>query len=630
MKNKAVKLESQLILPEPTFEDPYVQLDWIWGRFMRRYRQSGTLRIYRDALTAYKKFLREHSGFDERLKNDSRFYLSVHWDLFAVYNAAQGWQSFGLKLTTVRGYTNMLIRVIDFASGEGLTNGETFIPATYVRAKNEAKANEAYSEPEIELIRKIITRKINHTISYIRGYQRTGVGKDPRTKGRNGKRPTEGWKCWENIVWYFENVLNCDPELTAIHTTNPLKTKDPGFHFSVTAGRLHGGIEAVRERLGIARFAGISLISPLIIRLALETGLNPESICNLKRDCFQNSHILTGLPYLRYYKERSNGEKVLHLSLLDEASSEKNGVSILHLVPRQSEIVRRTIELILQLTEPIVTRARNEDRDFLLLCETTKPDSPVDGDQPESEKRVIRCNLESVKSWFNIALDRLKKEGINVNLDKFTLSRFRSTKITQMVREGHDFFRIQAVAGHASPRTTVRYLAKHQIAPQIRREIRKTLIQIHRNRQEYENQLPAYAMSQNSISKEQNHPEGVIYKGVISDCRNVFDPPNTVKALVTYSKGDPCTYWNMCLFCPNIIITRRHLPLIIKYAEDILASCRGGNLAQVPNIAYYRKTLEIIEGILAEFPEGDVAWAKQEAGCQDLFLDTVLYRGVIK
>ncbi len=60
---------------------------------------------------------------------------------------------------------------------------------------------------------------------------------------------------------------------------------------------------------------------PLLVELMSETGLNMESALSLKRDCFNEAHPLTGLPFLEYEKPRSGGEKELHVALYDDESA---------------------------------------------------------------------------------------------------------------------------------------------------------------------------------------------------------------------------------------------------------------------------------------------------------------------
>lgn len=605
MTRKVTRLSPTL--PEPTPENPHAQLDWVWEQFARRYSNKETKRTSYTRLAAYKRFLADAHGGDERLHGDPRFRIAVHWDQFALYNAERYWRSQGLASHTVHSYLKGLRAVVYYASSKGLTPVREFIEPEIGPRERETKIREAYEDEELKLIRKVITENTKYAMRIVEGYKPTGVGKDPRVgTGHASRRPGEGWACWDNMVWYFENVLNCKPFLQIGENRNR------HCQFSQAAYRSHDGMSGVWRRLGVAPVIDGNLVYPLALKLALETGFNRDVILGLKRDCYRNAHPLTGLPYVRYYKERSSGEKDLHVTLFDGPNQ-----ADLHLLPKQSEVIRRTIELIAKLTAPLVGKAREEDKDYLLLVQTT-PGAPHG-----SHGGVFRMSKAILQNVSRKIRNELAKAGHDNVPEYLNIGRCRPTVITEMVREGYDFFRVQAVAGHNRGRTTLRYLSSLRLAPQAQREVSETLVQIHRNMAEIRDNPKPYATAATQ------HQEGVIYKGVLCDCKNVFDPPPEVRRLPTYREGQACTRWNMCLLCPNVIITRHRLPLLVSHANEIRASLDGNNLNHVPNAPHYEKSLAVLEGIFQQFGEDDMAWAQQVAECSDDFIDGVTYRGVV-
>lgn len=590
--------------PIPTFENPHAQLDWIWERFTKRYENPKTVESFKSRLAFYKRFLTEANGYDERLKKDPRFYLEVYWDHFAIFNAEKFWTAAGYSSATIHAAVKTLRSVIHFAAEEGLTPVTEFL-SPRVNVTRETNRRDAYSDEEIDCIRRILGKEIQFSVRVARGYQRTGIGDDPRGQG-SGESGNGGWTKWENMVWFFENVMQCK----AAHANETVRnTGAEGCRsFFSAASHYHGSVDAVWQKLGVSPVISSNLLIPLVMKLALETGLNPESIMNLKRDCYNESHPLTGLPYITYYKKRSGGEKQLHLAFL-KGENQAN----LHLLSKQSEVIRRTIGTILDLTAPLVEMAFEEDKNYLLLFRKTRRPGP---------NLVGRLALENVQAWASEVKKKFRKEGSEEVLESLNLARFRATKITQMVRDGNDFFRVQAVAGHASAITTARYVAGFEIERRAQREINTIVKRIHSNSRNQERNPKPYTTS------AKGHKKGTIYKGVISDCKNVFDPPNPVRKLPNYEEGKPCTYWNMCLFCPNVIITRRHLPILVSYERDIRLSLKGGNLIQVPNTAFYQKALAVIEDIFNEFPEEQVTWAKNLAESADFYTDSAVYREI--
>jgi integrase len=379
------------------------------------------------------------------------------------------------------------------------------------------------------------------------------------------------------------------------------------------AAQYHGGLAKIWRRLGVAPLVGSKVVAPLALKLAWETGLNPESVLSLKRDCFQASHQLTGQPYLSYYKERSTGDKQLHLTLLDTKNPRRPQPEDLQMMPKQSAVIRRTIDLIKSLTERLRPHAAEEDREFLFLFQPFKHAKPLG--------RAIRITNGRVRGWAANVKDSVAMTGarqFNINL-----ARFRPTKITQMVRDGYDFFHVQAVAGHSQAKTTAHYLAKHQLNPQAQREVSQTLARIHENRVEIERVPKPYANAETLANVD------VTYKGIMCDCKDVYDPPDWVKRLPHFRPGRACTFWNMCLFCPNVLITRKHLPLLVSYAKEIEVALEHNSLRQAPNGAQYQKIQSLLGRIFdEEFDDEAVAWAKEVAENADYHLDAVTYRGV--
>src|SRR5258708_17371472 len=406
---------------------------------------------------------------------------------------------------------------------------------------------------KLEYIWKTFRPVFDYARRIVDGYSPTGIGGDPRPGGdRHWHRhlvapdPSQlGWPNWDNLVWYFENVMQCQ----AVHIS---KDKQH-IVFSYACTEFHGGLLKVYERLGVSPAVDVDLVAPLAMKLCWETGLNTETLLKLKRDCPHESHPLTGLPYIRYYKARSTGEKDLHLGLFD-------GNAIMPLQHKQSVVIKRTIELILKLTDSLVSGASDEEKPYLFLyksCHASKT---------SKFHRVVRLTVGSFCGWTRRFLRKARKKHNDSIPIVLNLGRFRPSRITQLVREGKDFFEIQAVAGHTSAATTLHYIQSHQIAPQARREVSIALQRIQQNAREFEETPKPYA-TQETLQKED-----VIYKAVLCDCKDIYSPPLSVRRLPTYNEGQPSTYFNMCLTCPNVLFVKRHLPRLLSYQREIRAA----------------------------------------------------------
>jgi len=122
------------------------------------------------------------------------------------------------------------------------------------------------------------------------------------------------------------------------------------------------------------------------------------------------------------------------------------------------------------------------------------------------------------------------------------------------------------------------------------------------------------AKNYNEFQREQGTFEvSKIFKGIFCDCKNVFDPPDQVKKLKNYQPGQACTWYNMCLTCRNVIITKFHLPILFVYRDQIRYSEEFKN-KEVPYHNLYMQMLSILDSILdedsSEFSEGDLVEAK--------------------
>jgi len=582
----------------PTKETPYVQLDWLCERFVRRYRNQSTKQAIRSAVQAYKKLLKQCHGYDARLAADPRFILSTHCDAFVLYNAAHYWREQKHAPLTLAERLGRLKLLFTYASEEKLTPTKTFLIPKLASRKRATMQRAAYEHEELAYIFKLFGPVFQHARRVAKGYKRTGVGRDPRSHPEKPFRVNDSadWADWNNLVWSFENVLDCATPM------GPTRNIDQTFLRAAVI--YHGGLREVYCRLGVTPKIELHLIAPLALKLSWETGLNAETLLTLKRDCLIDAHPLTNLPCIRYYKARSTGEKNLHLKLLEVDRPDDR--EVLPLEYKQSMVIRQTIELILKLTQPLVGSARPEDKAFLFLYEASRT----------SQRYVCHLHARRFACWSLRFLLTAKRndEGAPANLN---LSRFRPTRITHLVRQGKDLFHIQAIAGHRSVETTMRYLDAHQIAPKAQREVSRVLSHIHANIKEFHKHPKPYA------TKTTLGDDNVIYRGIVSDCKNIFDPPKSVRHLPTYKPNQPCTYFNMCLLCPNVLILKQHLPRLISYKNEIRRAM--GNISRAPNHAHYEKTLAVIVEILREFSEEDIQWATAEAQSADYHNDSFTY-----
>ena len=624
-------LDFQAHLPTPTKEDPYRQLDWIFKDKSSLYSNQGTQENYLTALAFYKRFLKHTHNYNAKLEKDPRFFLEREWDVFALHKV-KVW----LDATNIAGHDG-------YRSSHSITNIMSALRQTmehayehsYIdkpvinvpmsEAVRETDSHSAYSLEEYEQIFEAIGPMIKFSKGLLTPYVPTGRGKDPRAlnktnKKRGEKLLGEGWKCWglndknetvpqeDNLRWYFENVMKCIP-------FSATRKNRKHLQFCLTARLLYGGLRSLYRNWGVSYSIDSDVIMPLLAELTAETGLNVESVLSLKRDCFKEAHPLTGLPFLDYMKPRSGGEKELHTSLYDDRQQESLGLK-----QRQSRIISNSIGAILKLTEPLAKRARKDDREYLFLFEPQRRTR-----KGGSTHVVQRVTLTTITHWTQKMIKQHDLRADNGKRLSFNLSRFRPTKITEMVAQGYDFFDIMAIAGHSSITTTLSYIDRLKWAGDFHRKIEKALIMIKKNKEDYERQPLPIAITRGAS------PGKFIFKAPVCHCKNPYDPPEVVRRSGNYHEGDACSYFNMCLSCDNVLITEMNLPRLVAYCNEIDRALT--NVSEIPRQGeLYQKTRMLLDQILAPgvlFAKETLEWATNLAQFQEFdVLDSFISRSV--
>lgn len=609
-----------LVLPEPTLENPLIQVDFLFNRLAEL--KPGTRTVLKTALSFYKRvYLAATHNYDPDLPSKRLFFVRAQWDSFALVKV----QSFlevhnvennprRLSSASVSNIVSALRQVMRYAALHQLTEGGHVFSTASAPVQRETTQQTAYSDQEMDTINRWLHSKLQqaHAAAQAPGYQRKGTGRDPRLRAPRGNSLSEessafGWKHLPNLRWYFENVMKCQASYKWV------SSEHPHYSFYYHAARYYpGGYQGLFTDWRIRPVLTLDVLMPLAMKLCLETGLNTSSLWNLTADCFQEKHPLSGVPYIQYYKGRSQGHMELHLNLYDKDAT------ICEFKEAQANVIRKTIARIRQVTDPLRGDAPDGCGNLLFLYQVSLKNRFGE---------VLRMHDRASSTWCLKQVEEAGLKADNENPLQLNMARFRSTKITDMVRRGVDFFEIQNQFGHQSILTTLKYIARNNLEFKARRDIYKAIQMIHDNQAWQQTVQPAYAGTQGA------QPEAMIYKGILADCRNVFDPPQDVKKLKGYKPSQACTRYNMCLFCKNVVLMRHHLPMLVVYRRQIMQAM-GNNTTELPNAHHYQRTLGIIDCVLdsvtSEFSPEDIAWANAAAECMDEFIDPVVYRPTLQ
>lgn len=596
--------------PEPTADNPFIQLDWIFESRWARVPSPAGKDNYRQALRIYKNFVAKTHGV-------APFYLATEWDEFClirfksyVEHATDANSDVPSASHSRVGLLSAVRQVIYQASDYGLLKTASIQNIAIGSGYAETDAHSAYSEAEVIRILGAVEHEITRIQSSGRPYvpQPVGVGQDPRLKPKSG-RAKLGWGIEENLRWYFEHEMNAVP----LHCVGKAKTEHARFFVNAI---ILGGLGFLYNKWGIDIPVGPALVMPFAIKLSYLTGLNPTSSLGLKTDSYRPEHPLTGLPFLLFLKKRSGGEQELHLALLD--SSDPLDREQLVLRGKQSVQVKKLIDEVLDRTSSFRPSGASQPDvgASLFIFQSTSNNNAGDVQTIASQHASRWCRYMVEKN------DLRNDQGEPL---EFNMVRFRSTKLTAMALEGRDLSEIQQVARHKSVRQTIKYINLRRLDEPARREVHNALERIHANRVESIGQAAPTPAPSRTIPI---HP----FKGIVADCKNVFDPPDHVKASIGYVEGQACNRMNMCLFCRNVVILKEHLPVLWVYRSQII-SIEGTNLQDLPHAHIYDKTVAVIDQLLdpehGEFSGEDIDEAIAIAETLDIVIDPIVYRGVM-
>lgn len=612
-------------LPMPTKENPFIQVDWIFEQKASTYDFLSTRQSYASSCVFYKKYLAQTLNYNHPPNSEFLFFIEKEWDNLALVKVKRWIEATNIEGTedyltsgTIAGHFSAIRRAMIYAYECGYIES-LITPASVNRVVRETSTRAAFTSEEYDAIFKVITPLVKFSKGLLLPYKKIGFGKDPRIRlPAREKIIGQGWACWKlsddgkemvpsdnNMIWYFENILNCQPIPSIRRKYEEHKS------FLDSAWRFFGGINTLYRKWGVSTFTDQFVLMPLIVKLVAETGLNVESVLSLRRDCFSQEHDLTHLPCIEYYKQRSKGEKVLVLELFD-GKSEKE---YLKLGQKQSQIIASTIRTILELTQPLVELADEEDKEYLLLYQRS---------QATSFGKVTRMKKWVMRNWMrNIAEEYDLRDSEGKRLE-FNLTRFRPTKFTELVQQGYDIFNIMGIAGHSSIITTLSYVDKLKCAEDFHLTISRELENIKKNAYEYQKiPLPVAA-------DIQAKPGNFIFKSNnFSFCKNPYDPPSKVKRSKNYYQGDPCIYFNMCLQCKNVLITEMNLPKLAAYRNEISRTLKNGVEDMPRQGELYKKNLAILDEIFTPdkvFPEAILNRAIQVANDVEFeVLDSFIY-----
>lgn len=298
----------------------------------------------------------------------------------------------------------------------------------------------------------------------------------------------------------------------------------------------------------LTAFNARKIVTILIWQMARLTGLNAEALADLTLDSYVKEDEISGHPVIRYWKLRSGGAKELFLPLFDSEIREVD-----------TEIAEEIEELFrdaIAVSSKFRALAEEGNKEFLFLMYS--PDSlgkhPVYKLNSESGHTTYRKAIE----YFSAKYPLMSDDG---NELRITISRFRPTLVSTMLEQGKDFRTIQHVLGHRSLETTMKYLEIHDFKHKANAETYKHLKKIH--------DIAIEVRPNKHFPERVEDDDGRYVDTSVCKCKNVFNPPDWIKASKSYVEGEACGQFNKCLICENGVVSVSNLPSLFSKKRSL-------------------------------------------------------------
>lgn len=437
-------------------------------------------------------------------------------------------------------------------------------------------------------------------------YESSGIGEDPLGKDGKVKR---GCSTLDNVRWIFEKKLGC-----TVIGYNEKDTGDPYvWAFLNIINRLGVSLRDLVESWGVHYRVDSWVIAPYAIKLAQVTGLNTDSLKFLDLDDYEAKHPLTGRACLKYWKERSDGEKLMQLDIFD--------AEIAWLTTSQSKAVAQIFEDVKALTADFRDAAPKDIRNKLFIWQSSAPRTFLKIKSFATSKVGIVPELFSSYSKRKGLVD---DGGAPLSL---TPSRLRPSFISELVERDVPVREIQLILGHKHISTTLAYLDRMDFNSIARSKLDVALRELYERAVESPDQPDAASQIEGETASlidvvQMDTPE-VVFKTPLASCRNIFNPPDIVKKLSTYVPGSPCSMYNMCLGCENVLLTASNLPELFAMERDYLKLVEVSRVMDTPYGHVVRENLALLDKILnvnSDFSGEELAEGRRLAE----FIDTTI------
>ena len=554
----------------PSEKEPFIQVEQLFACQSLTVASTSSRRNYLNACNIFVKFLTRTYGnepfvitnkFDEHIFCKYRKYLEQE-----IINKSISSHSANSNFCLVRITLNRLIMI----DGMSLK----FFDSIGFQTSRETELKKPFSKKERVQILEAIEKAISDSRTYLLPYVKSGIGKNPLDKNEKIKR---GFSNLENARWLFENKLDCNPVYY-----NTAKTQ-PELRFLRIVENSDKKLHEVYREWGVRPILNADIILPYLLKLAQVSGLNLDSLINLEIDDYVDCHPATLRPCLRYWKERSNGQKEYHLDLFKSKLTWLNN--------GQAKVIKWIFEEMLLLTQKIRQEIKNtnlESKLFIFQSVSCKMNGRIVSFIEKNGAFSNRLHLSLSKF-----IDKYNLRYENGKPFVLTISRFRPTLVSELVDNGVTFREIQLMLGHASIRTTIKYLDSLDFSSNSRAKLEKKLKEIHQIATAKE-----FKIAQKLAKVKKEAKVKVFFRTPFAECHNIFSPPDFIKNSTQYVPGSPCSQYNKCLSCDNFIITIQDIPKLFAMERDYRHLIEHSSISNTPYFHVILENLQLINSII--------------------------------
>ncbi|MDP1595410.1 MAG: site-specific integrase [Methylotenera sp.] len=570
---------------KPTIEKPLIQLQHLFAATIHGVEKDSTKRTTINAFNEYVRYIQSNQELEP-------VYLEKHFNEFTLVYFRNYLEKKTVNGEISESHANGVLsgvrKALSLANNiKGLKLPHFIMEEGFQVIERKTDAYKPFSDEERELINEGIKQDIAKLSKFLVEYQPLVGGGSPLDENLNFKK---GCKTLEGCRWIFDNYFGSN-FIGAGRSVSHSNIKTVEKKFTMAMSKL-GGLHKIYESWGFASKIDSDFLLPYFVRLMQITGLNFQSVIDIDMDSFLENHPASGgRACLRYWKERSTGEKLYVLDIFN--------ASFHWLTTKQAHEVKKCFEEVKYLTIEIRKKAPENIKNRLFIY--------------ESNKSIRKFNMRYL---FN----PIKRMGIRYGVNEgFNLARFRPTFVSELIGMGISIRELQLILGHSSIVTTMGYLDRLDFNKKAREKLQKIIVNIHQKT----------FLSEDIDDAPVKIKDIPIFKTPLASCRNVFDPPDFVKKLKSYIPGTPCATYNKCLSCDNVIIVKEHLPVLFAMQRDYLDISVYKSVGDTPYGTVIQENLILLNEILnPEFSMFDKE-ALDEAKAKSYYIDsTVTIDGV--